>query len=475
MPSVDEATNAGNTHEGRGRPWLSLVAAVLGGAMVGLDGTATTIAAPYISESVGASLGQLELIANAYLIALAVGLLPAGRLADRIGRRKTFVLGVAGFGLASLGVALSGGVWTLVAFRVAQGLAGALLQPAGLALLRNAFPSDKLGLPLGLWGGANALAIGLGPVVAGVIVQTLQWPAVFALNVPVAIITVGLAVFAVAESTGPHGHGWRSLRRLVGQRCVYLGAVLVGVSMFAVFGLLFLLTLYLQNVGGMEPIAAGTWMLAPTCVVVLSAPLGGVLAQRWGPRWPVVVGLLLVTAGLASLALRDGVSQFTDLLYPGVLVGAGTGLGMIAATEAIMGDTPDALSGMASGLQQVASQLGGVLGIVTVGGVMSWQVSFRLPIRSGQAGLPESARSALSAGTDAVAQGALPPGFDAATVGAPFAGAVRAVTRLTFIDGMGTALLIAACVSLFGAVLAIWLPRSVVADTAGRSAATSTT
>jgi len=154
-------------------PWLTLSAAVLGGAMVGLDGTVTTIAAPYLSRSVGASLGDLELIANAYLVALAVCLLPAGRLADRIGRRVTFVLGVGVFGLASLALALSASVPALVLLRTIQGVAGALLQPSALALLRNAFPAGKLGLPLGVWGGANALAIGLGPVIGGVIVEEL--------------------------------------------------------------------------------------------------------------------------------------------------------------------------------------------------------------------------------------------------------------------------------------------------------------
>src|SRR2546423_1322995 len=107
------------------RPWLTLLSSVLGGAMVGLDGTVTTIAAPYLAQSVGASLGELELIANAYLVALAAGLLPAGRLADRIGRRRVFVLGVSLFGLASLALAFAGSVGMLVVFRTLQGAAGA--------------------------------------------------------------------------------------------------------------------------------------------------------------------------------------------------------------------------------------------------------------------------------------------------------------------------------------------------------------
>jgi MFS family permease len=441
------------------RPWLTLVAGVLGGAMVSLDGTAVTIAAPYISESAGATLGQLELIANAYLVALAAGLLPAGRLADRIGRRRTFAIGVLGFGLASLGIALSGGVWALVLFRVLQGLAGALLQPAALALVRNAFPAEKLGLPLGIWGGANALAIGLGPVIAGVIVQDLRWQAVFLLNVPIALITVALTFFAVAESKGPRRGVPGALRKLFADRAVSLGSVMVAVSSFGVFGLLFLLTLFLQNVKGMPPIEAGAWMLAPTCVVVLSAPAGGLLAQRFGPRWPVFAGLMSVAAGLSSLTLLDAGSGFSDLLYPAVLVGFGTGLCVIAATETIMGAASDESTGSASALQQVASQVGGVLGIVTVGAVMSWQVSRALPVRIGQAGLPRAAGEVMLGSADSVAQGTVPAGFDHATVGGPLSTAVRAISHLSFVDAMGAALLVAAGVSLLGALLALFLPH----------------
>jgi predicted MFS family arabinose efflux permease len=441
------------------RPWLTLTAGVLGGAMVGLDGTAVTIAAPYISASAGATLGQLELIANAYLVALAIGLLPAGRLADRIGRRKTFVLGVLGFGLASLGIALSSGVWSLVLFRVLQGLAGALLQPAALALVRNAFPAEKLGLPLGIWGGANALAIGLGPVIAGVLVGSLRWQAVFLLNVPLAVITVVLAFFAVTESKGPRRGVPGALRKLLAQRAVSLGSAMVAVSSFGVFALLFLLTLFLQNVKGLSPIEAGAWMLAPTCVVVLSAPVGGLLAQRFGPRWPVFGGLVAVAAGLTGLTLLTADSGFSDLLYPAGLVGFGTGLCVIAATETIMGATPDGSTGSASALQQVASQVGGVLGIVAVGAAMSWQVSNTLPATIAQAELPRPVGDTLRAGADSIAQGTVPVGFEPATVGASLSGAVRAVSKLTFTGAMGTALLVAAGVSLLGALLALWLPK----------------
>jgi predicted MFS family arabinose efflux permease len=454
-----EAGSVGSRTPRRARPWTTLAAAVLGGAMVGLDGTAITIAAPYISASVGATLGQLELIANAYLVALALALLPAGRLADRIGRRRTFVIGVLVFGLASLGIVLSSGVWALVACRVLQGLAGALLQPAALALLRNAFPAGKLGLPLGIWGGANALAIGLGPLIAGSMVEGFGWQAVFALNVPVALVTVGLTFFAVVESRGPRHAEKGALRRLFADRAIWVGSVMVAVSSFGVFALLFLLTLYLQNAHGLAPFTAGAWMLLPTCVVVLSAPIGGLLAQRFGPRWPVVAGLVLVAAGLTGFTLLDTGSTFTDLLGPGALFGFGTGLCVIAATEAMMGATPDASTGVVSALQQVASQAGGVLGVVAVGVVMSWRVTATLPLHLDQAQLPPAAADLMSRGHDVIAQGNTPGALDAANVGTGLATAAKAVARLSFFDGMGATLLIAAAVTLLGALVALLLPK----------------
>lgn len=269
-----ETASAGARGPRSGMAWLTLVASVLGGVMVGLDGTATTIAAPDLATSVGASLGELELIANAYLVALALALLPAGLLADRIGRRRTFVLGVLGFALSSLAIALSGSIITLVLFRVLQGLAGALLQPAGLALVRSAFGADRLGLPLGVWGGANALAIGLGPIVGGFLVHGFGWPSVFLINLPVAVAILALVAFAVEESTGDGAGGLAALRGLLAKRAVYVGSAMIAVSMFAVFGLLFLLTLYLQSVRGFDPVGAGVWMLPLTAAVVVSAPVG---------------------------------------------------------------------------------------------------------------------------------------------------------------------------------------------------------
>lgn len=429
----------------RQRPWLTLTAVCLGGAVVGLDGTAVTIAAPYIGRSVGATLGDLQWIANAYLITLAIGLLPAGRLADRIGRRRTFVIGVFAFGLTSLAIALSTTVTTLVLFRALQGFGGALLQPASLALIRSVFPSDRMGGALGIWGGANALALGLGPVIAGVVVQSMGWPAVFLLNVPVAAVTIALTYFAVGESRGPNMGLLAPLLRLLRRRAVSVAASVLVVSSFAVFGLLFMLTLYLQNVHGFQPITAGLWLLAPIAIVVVSAPIGGVCAERFGPRWPVAAGLLLISAGLFGLARLTPDSGFGDLVRPAVLVGFGTGLCAVSATHSIMGATPDSMTGMASAIQQTASQVGGILGIGLIGSVMSYTVTGALGARINEARLPQPYSGELQRGVDDVTQGMVP---QTSAPPGTVSNAVRAITDLVFTDGMGAAFVVGALVTL---------------------------
>jgi MFS family permease len=437
-----------------GSQWLTLVAVCLGAMMVALDGTAVTIAAPRIAVSTNATLGDLALIANVYLVVLAVFILPAGRLADRVGRRSTFIVGTLGFGLCSLGISLSHGVAELVAFRAGQGLFGALLQPAALALLSMAFPRERLGAVLGIWGAVNALAIGLGPVFAGFVVQGFGWPAVFLVNVPIAVLAVVLVRVAASESRARPSA--RPLRNVLGKRSVRCGAVLVAMSSLAVFGLLFLLTLYLQNVHGLRPSVAGAWLLAPTMAVVVGAPIGGLLAERIGPRWPVVVGMLAVAAGLVGLAQVAVDAGYWDVAAPALVIGLGTGAWVIAATSTIVGDSPENLAGTASAVQQAASQIGGVLGIAVFGAVMSIRVSDGLEARLRDAGVSAPVSAAVMHSRDLVAEGRAPrpPGASPRV-----ADAVRTASHLSFTEGMQTAFLLAAALIVLAAPLGLALGR----------------
>ncbi|NGY64403.1 MFS transporter [Lentzea sp. NEAU-D13] len=398
------------------RPSLTLVTVSLGGVMVGLDGTALTIAGPDVARTANASLAELQWIANAYLVALAVALFPAGRLADRIGRRRVFVAGVAGFGVISVLIAASSAAWLLIVLRAGQGVCGALLQPAALALLRASFSGKRLDVALGVWGGAGALSIAAGPVVAGLIVQHLGWPMVFLVNGPIAAVTVLLALSAVGESRaeGPPGRP-RDLIRAPG---VALGTVLTGLSYFSLYGLLFFLTLYLRNVRGLDPVGAAEWLLPLTAVLVLSAPIGGALTARFGPRLPIVGGLVLVLVGMLGFLALEPASAQAKILPAALVLGCGTGVALIAATQVVIAGAPVSMSALASALQQVATQVGGVAGILVLGLVMSWRVGTLVPagtdvgeaaqgLGSGAAAFIPGFHAAIAAAAVVIAAGAV--------------------------------------------------------------------
>jgi MFS family permease len=424
------------------RPWLVLAAAAVGAAMVGLDGTAITIAAPFIARTTAASLTDLQWIANAYLVTLAIGLLPAGRIADRFGRRATFMVGVLAFGISSVAIAFSASVTALIIFRAIQGLAGALLQPAAMAMMRNAFSKEKLPVALGVWGGVNALAIGLGPVFAGVIVQSFGWPAVFLVNLPIGVLAAVLGRVAVGESYGPGSKVFAAIRELLGDGRIAASTAMVALSSFGIFALLFMLTLYLQNVHGLSPIDAGLWMLLPTAIVLVSAPAGGVLGDKIGSAWPIGVGLAIVAVGLYGVAGVAPDSGYLRIVLPAAAVGIGTGLCVVAATNLLMATARESLAGMASAVQQAASQFGGVLGILVLGTLLSGTVSSVLGSRLTAAGVDATTAAAVRAGTDEVAQGRVPvPGE-----------AVRTAAHLAFTDGVHTALVVAAIITAVGAV-----------------------
>lgn len=387
--------------------------------MVALDGTALTIAGPQIGRSVHASFGELQWMANAYLLVLAVTLFPGGRLADRYGRRAAFLVGVVSFGVASLLLANSTTAWELITLRCVQGMCGALLQPAALALLRAAFDPKRLDAAIGVWGGASAAAIAAGPILAGVIVQSFGWPAVFLVNVPVAVVTVIITLLCVGESKAAHP-GARPLD-LIRAPGVALGTVLTGLSYFSLFGLLLLLTLYLQNLRGLDPIGAGGWLLPITAVIVLSAPIGGLLTAKVGPRWPTVCGLALVAVGMLGFLELDVHSAQSALLPAAITLGVGTGIALVATTQIIVANAPADMTGLAAALQQVATQLGGALGIVVLGDVLSWRIAQVLPAGT------SVAIAAQGRGPDGAA---FVPGFHAAVLAAAAVIAVGALLAL---------------------------------------------
>ncbi|HEX2315970.1 MAG TPA: MFS transporter [Thermomonospora sp.] len=498
---------------GRGHPWLTLLAVALGVMMVGLDATVVSIANPAIAADLGASLSGLQWVTNAYLLALAVSLIPAGKLADRYGRKRVLLAGVIGFAVASVMIGVSGGLGMVIFWRVVQGFAGALLQPAGLAILRNTFPPDKLNAALGIWGATVGVSIAGGPIVGGLLVEHVNWESVFFLNAPLGLVALAVGYWVIRESrdeedraaldlpgvallsgtlfalvwglikAGEDGFG-AAVPLWSFAAAVVLGALFVAVELrtrhpllplglfrsaslsaatglivlgfFAMFGTIFFITLYLQQVHGMSPVDAGVRLLPMTGVFIVASPIAGALTNRFGPRVPLVLGMLLTAAAMFGLS-RIGVQAPYGELWPWfVLIGLAFGLVIVAGTEAIVGNAPAHLAGVAGGLQQTASQVGGVLGTAVLGTILSTRVGDVLFDRLTGAGVPDQAAHGLAEQTEFVAQGVapVPPGTPA-----PAADAITTGSHLAFMDGFETSMTVAGAVALAAALIALLVRR----------------
>lgn len=496
----------------RGNPWLTLAAVAFGVIMVGLDGTVVAIANPYIARGLHASLPDLQWVTNAYLLALAVGLVLGGRLGDRFGRRLTYLVGVVGFAGFSAAVGPAGSISGVIAFRTLQGLAGALLLPNTLALLRSAFPAEKLNAAVGIWGGSSAVAIAAGPIVGGLLVEHISWQSVFYLNVPVGALglVLGLAVLAESRESVRHRFdlaglatlalslfslvfgvikaqtwGWGSPKtlsllgasvvigalfalvesrvehplvplRLFRDRSVSLGTLTVLLNFFALFGVLFFVSLYLQSVFGYSPVEAGVRTLPLTTLFVVSSPLGAWLTGKFGPRVPIAVGLGAVTASLAFLTQLEVHSPYLYLWPPLVGLGLGIGLVVVASTDAIVGNTPVDDAGLAGGIQSTAVQLGGVLGSSVLGSVLATRVGTVLVDKLTGAGVPAALAPKFLAAKEIVAQGFAPV---PAHTPAPLAAAITEGSHAAFMSGFHVAMIVGAGVAFAGMLVAPFIRR----------------
>jgi EmrB/QacA subfamily drug resistance transporter len=478
------------------RATWTLLTVALGVIMVGIDATVVAIANPYIAISLHASLSDLQWITNSYLLVLAVLLIVGGRLGDRFGRKRVFLVGVVGFALASVGVALIGSIPGVIVMRGVQGAFGAMLIPNTLALLRVAYPADKLNRAIGIWSAASAFGVAGAPIIGGLLVERISWQSVFYLNVPVAAAAflVGLAVLPESRdsrsqpmdfpgvtmlSTGllilifgvvkAQTWGWGQssvlalvigglallglfvvleLRtaaplippRLFRERSVGLGTTTVVLSFFALFAVLFFVSLYLQNVQGASPITAATKTLPLTlafAAVSLAAPR---LTSWLGPGPTIAVGLLFVGLALLGMTRLEPASPFTTL-WPSLMV-------------------DDA--GLAGGLQATAAQFGGVLGASVLGSIVATRALSVLPAKLAANGINPSLVHRLEEDGARVTQG-LPAGtkIDPAKLQT----AITSASHAAFMSGFHVALSVGGIVATLGAVAGVFIRRGSGADT----------
>ncbi len=501
----------------RGHPWLSLLSVALGVMLVALDGTIVGIASPAIQKDLNASLADIQWVTNAYLLAIAVSLITIGKLGDRFGHTKIFLAGAVGFVTSSALIGFSGDIRVVIALRLLQGVFGAMLQPTALAIIRSTFPAERLNTAIGIWGAVVAASTAAGPIVGGLLVEHVSWQSCFFINVPVGIValvmgliflretdrapsgsfdvpgivllsgTLGLLVWGVIKAPS---YGWTDARTLgflggavvlgllFGRResrtsqpllplrlfrsiPLSAGTVLVMLLAFCLFGAMFYMTFYLQNVHGLSAVSAAVRMLPLTALMVVGSPLAGVLINRFGPRPPIVGGMVLTAAALFGLSSLDLSSDTNITILWFAMLGLGLAPIMVGATEVIVGNAEVELAGVAGGLQSTAMQIGGSLGTAVLGAVMSARLDNALPGAWSSAHLPALTGAQLSQVKDAVSVGVAP-----VTAGTPagVAATITNVAHTAFMDGMSAAFTVGGFVGVAGVVIGLLVKRGRAVD-----------
>ena len=395
--------------------------------MVTLDNLVVTTALPVIRRDLHADLQQLEWTVNAYTLTFAVLLLTGAALGDRFGRRRLFSLGLGLFTLGSAAAALAPSASALIAARAVQGAGAAVVTPLTLTILSAAVPASRRGVALGAWGGIGGLAVAIGPIVGGAVVQGISWQWIFWLNVPIGLVLAPLARVRLAESRGPATHldlpglalgsaglfgvvwglvranglGWASPEILIS---LMAGAAVVAAFViyelraatpmlpmrflrspsfalanaaslfmfFGMFGSIFLLAQFFQTVQGLSPLGSGLRILPWTAMPILVAPTAGALSDRINGRTLMAVGLTLQAVGLFWIArMTSPGSPYSDFVIPFVLSGMGMGLFFAPVANVVLSAVRPDQEGQASGANNAIRELGGVLGIAVLASIFA--------------------------------------------------------------------------------------------------------
>jgi EmrB/QacA subfamily drug resistance transporter len=392
---------------------------------------------------------------------------------------------------------------------VLQGVFGAMLQPTALALLRATFPIERLNGAIGVWGAVIGASTAAGPIVGGLLVQHINWAACFYVNVPVGLVALAVGLIVLRETPPSSAarsfdipgigllsgflfllvwtlikgssYGWgsgrtigffvaaavalalfivRELRakepllplKLFRSVALSAGTVLVITLMFALFGAMFFMTFFMENVHGLDPVATGVRLLPMTGMMIIGAPLSGQVITRIGPRWPMLAGMLMAAVALFGLSRIGMASPLNDTIVWFALLGLGLSPVMVGGTEVIVGNAPVELAGVAGGLQSTAMQVGGTIGTAVLGAVMAGKVTSELPARWAAAHLPVLSPSQL-AGVQSAAEVGVAPLQKG--IPAQVATAITDVTHSVFVSGMTASFLVAAFVAIAGALIAL--------------------
>jgi EmrB/QacA subfamily drug resistance transporter len=497
------------------RKWWTLIAVCVAIFMLLLDITVVNVALPDIQRSLHSSFSDLQWVVNAYALTLAAFLLTSGSVADLIGRKRVFIVGLFVFTISSAVCGLSTTPLMLNLARAVQGTGGAMMFATALALIAQAFHGKERGTAFGVFGAVTGGAVAIGPVLGGVITSGLGWEWIFFVNVPIGAIAVFIAITRVTDSRDPNATGvdWAGLVTFSGslfllvyalvqgnekgwgsteivsfligavvlmalfivvelrqsqpmlelslfRRPAFSGASIVAFSLSGSFFAMFLyLTLYIQDVLGYSPLQAGLRFLPSTLLSFIVAPIAGKLSVRMPVRLLLGSGLLLIGIGLLTMTTIDAASSWTALIPGFVLAGAGVGLVNPPLASTAVGVVPVEHSGMASGINSTFRQVGIATGIAGLGAVFQHSVT-----QGTTAALRSSGQVHAILGAAHGRLGTLLESGEVTKVAHSLSTTARAALehsyRVGFTEAFTTIALIAALLALVGAVLAFVLVRS---------------
>jgi EmrB/QacA subfamily drug resistance transporter len=501
---MDPANNAGHP-----RRWAILSVLVVSLLVVVLDNTVLNVALRTIADPVrglGASQSELEWAINSYTLVFAGLLFTAGVLGDRYGRRAVLLIGLALFGAASLVSSYAQDPGQLVAARALMGIGGAAVLPATLSIISNVFDPRERGRAIGIWAGSVGLAVAVGPVVGGLLLEHFWWGSVFLINVPIVIAGIIAAILIVPESRDPspgridlvgvllsiaglvvlvygvvdggdHGFGrpaaWGSILgglailaafvsyerriafpsldvRLFANPRFSAAVAAVGLVFFAAMGSMFFTAFYLQLVRGYSPLRTGLLMVPFAVAQMIFAPRSSAMVRRYGPRAVMAVGMALGMVSLGMFAFVTATTPVWIVAALAFLQGVALANVMPPATESVMSSLPREKAGVGSAVSNTIRQVGGALGVAVLGSVLS--ASYRGSVTPYVAGLPVPAR--------ATAAESISGGYAvAARIGAAGRTLIGHVND-SFVHAMHYAAIGSAVVCLVGlVVVVIWLPR----------------
>jgi EmrB/QacA subfamily drug resistance transporter len=468
-----------------------LAATIVGSSLAFIDGTVVTVALPAIARELGATGADVQWVVEAYALFLSSLLLAGGSLGDRFGRRRVFALGIVIFTVASIACGLSRSTFSLILARGVQGIGGALLVPGSLALIAASFDSKARGKAIGTWSGFSGITTAIGPILGGWLVS-LSWRWAFFLNVPLAAVVL-LLLRRVPESRNPNArrldlagaflatiglgglvYGLIESSRRTWADPFVIGAVVAGLIGLALFLLVearvkapmlplglfrsttfaganaltlflygalgcafFFLPLDLIQVHGYSPLEAGAALLPFIVILFVLSRWSGGLVERFGERWPLVLGPIVAGVGFLALGLPGIGGSYWNTFFPGIfLLGLGMALSIAPLTTAVMNAVGQENAGIASGINNAVSRAAGLLAIAVLGLLLALTFDRDLAARLGGLPLPAAARTELMAERGKLAAAQPPPSLrprDAAmarrAIDDAFVAGFRAVTR----------------------------------------------